>query len=85
MYPSTAVTAKETIEDYSLESYQIPKNSTIIIDIASIQQSSKIYENPSIWNPERFLNDFDPQTNTTYCYFPFSLGKHNCIGILNIK
>ncbi|PAV61873.1 hypothetical protein WR25_22799 [Diploscapter pachys] len=67
---------EETVE---IEGYTIPKGCTLVIAPRFIHNNKNVFENPEIFDPERFNEDRlagrDP-----YAYVPFSAGPRNCIG-----
>jgi len=64
-------------EDTTLSGYFIPKRSYIIPNIYALQNSPKYWENPEIFQPERFLN-WDP---TDIRFSPFGAGQRQCAGM----
>ena len=63
--------------------YTIPKGSRVFLNIWSIQRDPHIWDNPSEFQPERFLNDpdkFDYYGND-FRYMPFGSGRRKCPGL----
>ncbi|KAK4486395.1 hypothetical protein RD792_009069 [Penstemon davidsonii] len=63
--------------------YTIPKNSTVFINVWSIQRDPSIWEKPLEFKPERFLNNngkFDYRGNN-FSYLPFGSGRRVCVGM----
>ncbi|KAL1190853.1 Cytochrome P450 76C4 [Cardamine amara subsp. amara] len=62
--------------------YTIPKDTKIFVNVWSIQRDPNVWENPSEFVPERFLDnkscDF---TGNNYTYFPFGSGRRMCAGV----
>ncbi|XP_023752618.1 flavonoid 3',5'-hydroxylase 1 [Lactuca sativa] len=65
--------------------YLIPRDSTVFLNVWAIQRDPQHWENPSEFNPERFLNyegsgkwDY---SGTNSKYFPFGSGRRRCPGI----
>ena len=57
----------------------IPKGSTIFYHIDNWMRSKKLWNNPELFNPNRFLSDgkyFVP----TKAFFPFGFGTQRCPG-----
>ncbi|KAE8677951.1 Copper amine oxidase family protein [Hibiscus syriacus] len=64
-----------------LGGYTIPKGSRVFLNIGSICMDPNIWDTPSEFRPERFLNDkFDFQGND-FRYFPFGSGRRRCPGL----
>ncbi len=65
--------------DESTEGHMLPSGVTISIHIYAIHQSSQIYPDPEVFNPERFYPD-NSVGRHPYAFIPFSAGPRNCIG-----
>ncbi|XP_023551603.1 geraniol 8-hydroxylase-like [Cucurbita pepo subsp. pepo] len=65
-----------------ISKYTIPKGSRVFINVWAIQRDPNQWENPLVFDPERFLNnqkwDFG---GSDFRYFPFGSGRRNCAGI----
>ncbi|XP_073286537.1 labd-13Z-ene-9,15,16-triol synthase, chloroplastic-like [Primulina huaijiensis] len=64
--------------------YTIPKGSRVFLNMWSIHRDPLVWENPSEFKPDRFLNDsgnFDFSGNN-FQYLPFGSGRRVCPGIL---
>nr|QWK52277.1 cytochrome P450 706A4 [Isatis tinctoria] len=66
--------------------YTIPKDTKIFINVWSIQRDPNVWENPTEFCPERFLDnkscDF---TGTNYSFLPFGSGRRICVGVALAK
>ena len=62
--------------------YAIPKDTKVFINVWSIQRDPNVWENPTEFRPERFLDnkscDF---TGTDYSFLPFGSGRRICAGV----
>ncbi|XP_010455670.1 PREDICTED: flavonoid 3'-monooxygenase-like [Camelina sativa] len=62
--------------------YTVPKNTKIFINAWSIQRDPNVWENPTEFRPERFLDDKSCDFNgTDYRFLPFGSGRRICAGI----
>ncbi|XVF10770.1 hypothetical protein REPUB_Repub07fG0211600 [Reevesia pubescens] len=63
--------------------YTIPKGSKVFLNIWSIQRDPNIWDNPSEFKPERFLNDPDKfdYLGNDFRYMPFGSGRRKCPGL----
>ncbi|XP_073134292.1 cytochrome P450 71AU50-like [Henckelia pumila] len=64
--------------------YTIPKGSRVFLNMWSIHRDPLVWESPSEFKPDRFLNDpgkFDYNGNN-FQYLPFGSGRRVCPGIL---
>ncbi|XP_053204184.1 cytochrome P450 4V2-like isoform X2 [Panonychus citri] len=79
LYPPVPVIARELDEPMEINSYYLPKGTTIAVNIFSIQRDPRIYPNPTEYDPERF----DPSNLPNIpkgAYIPFGVTPRNCIG-----
>ena len=59
----------------TIEGYVIPKGTTILANVCYIMHDPNKWENPSVFNPDRFLkNPHHPN------FMPFLVGKRFCLG-----
>ncbi|CAN8246386.1 unnamed protein product [Cochlearia groenlandica] len=62
--------------------YTIPKDTKIFINVWSIQRDPNMWENPTEFRPERFLENTSCDfTGTDYSFLPFGSGRRICAGI----
>ncbi|CAA7018612.1 unnamed protein product [Microthlaspi erraticum] len=62
--------------------YTVPKDTKIFVNVWCIQRDPNVWENPTEFHPERFLDNkqFD-FTGNDYTYFPFGSGRRICAGV----
>ncbi|XP_031840629.2 methyl farnesoate epoxidase [Nomia melanderi] len=68
-----------TTKDVTLDEYQIPKDTVILLDLSSASYDSAYWDHPEEFRPQRFLDEKGrfSQNNAS---IPFSLGKRRCPG-----
>ena len=59
--------------------FKIPAGVPVALMIYSMHHNPKIYPNPEVYNPERFLPE-NAVDRHPYAFIPFSAGPRNCIG-----
>lgn len=59
----------------NLDKYIIPKDSTVLINLYSVNMSKEIWGDPEVFRPERFLNN-DGKILSHDKFLPFGLGKY---------
>ncbi|KAL9253762.1 Carnosic acid synthase-like protein [Drosera capensis] len=63
--------------------YTIPKGSRLFFNAWTIHRDPSIWENPSSFNPDRFLNDgCDFIGQSDFTYIPFGSGRRSCAGTI---
>ncbi|KAF7988456.1 hypothetical protein HCN44_001029 [Aphidius gifuensis] len=70
---------RKTMEDVSLEGYNIPKDTMVIVNFKSAHFDESCWDKPNEFMPERFLDEngnFRRRTD----FLPFSSGKRRCLG-----
>ena len=79
LYPPAWITDRENIEDDTLLGYHIKEKTLIGVSFYELHRNPKYWDNPSAFNPERFLGE---QKKESYKYFyPFGAGPRMCIGL----
>lgn len=76
LYPSATVIERVTTRDTEIAGLQVPKHTTISIDIFHMQRRPDLYEDPEVFRPERF----ETTLKNAYNWLAFSAGPRNCIG-----
>jgi steroid 17alpha-monooxygenase/17alpha-hydroxyprogesterone aldolase len=67
--------------DSTIGPYQVPKGTTVLLNIYAIHQDPEVWENPMDFNPDRFLDDhgcFSAERATGLV--SFGLGHRSCPG-----
>nr|CAD2190399.1 unnamed protein product [Meloidogyne enterolobii]CAD2190803.1 unnamed protein product [Meloidogyne enterolobii] len=78
LYPSVPLIARQLTEDVKIKDFTLPAGTGAVIVASMVHRDTNYWENPEIFNPERFVNG--DYLKHPYCYIPFSAGARNCIG-----
>lgn len=82
LYPSVPTIMRIASGDIkTFTGYTIPKGTNIYIPIFQLHRSPNIWENPDMFDPDRFLPENSSKRHP-YSFIPFSAGPRNCIGKL---
>lgn len=79
VYPPVWTLGRFVENPYSLGEYIIPKGSTILMSQYVMHHNSKYYDEPQIYNPDRWTEEFK-RSLPRFAYFPFGGGIRGCIG-----
>ncbi|XP_022148535.1 cytochrome P450 89A2-like [Momordica charantia] len=91
--PGHFLQAREVKEDIKLENYVIPKNGIVNFMAAEMGRDPKVWEDPTAFKPERFLEGeevaFDVTGSKEIKMMPFGAGRRICpgyvLGILHLE
>lgn len=81
--PSVGTLHRIIGEDYTLPCGAIaPKGTFVIIPTLAFHHDKEYFDQPQIFNPERFTMGIDNQnTRHPFAYLPFGEGPRTCIGM----
>jgi cytochrome P450 len=79
IYPPVHTIARQAVGDDTLAGRHIPKGSTVMIAPWLLHRHLKLWDNPSVFDPERFSAERS-SGRTRFSYLPFGGGKRLCIG-----
>jgi len=79
--PPIIIIFRKVMQDFKFRQWTISKGSFVLVSpaVSAITKSSN-YTNPRSFDPDRFNEERAEDRKTPYSYFPFSSGRHSCIG-----
>lgn len=75
LYPPGWLLSRRSIEADSLEGYQLPPNTTVLLPLFLVHRDARFWQEPEAFNPDRFASQPQPAA-----YLPFAAGPRHCIG-----
>jgi cytochrome P450 len=79
LYPPPWITARVALRDDEIDGHQIPAGATILLSQYVTQRDPKLWDDPSRFDPDRFLPERSAGRHR-YAYYPFGGGPRQCIG-----
>ena len=79
LYPPVPLMSRQTIADARIGDHDIPAGSSAIMPIYAIHRHAARWENPHVFDPERFAPEREERM-VRYQYMPFGAGPRVCIG-----
>jgi cytochrome P450 len=79
LYPPAWVLGRKALGDDRLGNYRIPAGATIAISPYTLHRHLDYWEDPDIFNPERFSPERSA-SRARNTYIPFGVGQRQCIG-----
>ncbi len=79
LFPPVPAIGRAANEDEEVNGYFIKANTIMLVNIAGLHHHPAHWQNPFLFNPERFQN-FDMKGENRFIFMPFGAGPHICIG-----
>lgn len=80
LYPILPDALKQCTEDVQFGNIFLPAYTTIGTTIHASHMHKKNFEDPEVFDPNRFIDGITAKERSPYSYQPFSAGLRNCIG-----
>lgn len=79
LYPSVPFIIRKNPTEMTIGEHILPANSSLVVCISAIHRNPSVFENPEVFNPDRFLPENSIKRHP-FAFLPFSAGPRNCIG-----
>ncbi|KAM0967890.1 hypothetical protein ACFX13_016635 [Malus domestica] len=84
LYPAGPLLGpREALEDCTVAGYRVPAGTRLVVNVWKIQRDPRVWENPSAFVPERFLESHShvDVRGQQFNLMPFGFGRRSCPGV----
>ncbi|CAL8995827.1 unnamed protein product [Prunus brigantina] len=84
LYPAGPLLGpREALEDCTVAGYHVPAGTRLVVNVWKIQRDPSVWENPSAFEPERFLTSHGhvDVRGQQFELMPFGSGRRSCPGV----
>ncbi|XP_036402882.1 cytochrome P450 26B1-like [Megalops cyprinoides] len=71
---------RTVLKTFELDGYQIPKGWSVMYSIRDTHETAAVFQNPELFDPDRFGDERDESKTGRFNYVPFGGGIRSCIG-----
>nr|AJD87465.1 cytochrome P450 CYP76AD9 [Opuntia ficus-indica] len=79
--PTVFLLPRKADLDVELYGYVVPKNAQILVNLWAIGRDPKVWSNPEVFSPERFLDSTIDVKGRDFELLPFGAGRRICPGL----
>lgn len=80
LYPPAWVTDRQAAENDEIKGHEVLKGTMVVLAIYALHHDPTFWDEPEVFQPERFAPALRKQVNSNYSYLPFGGGPRLCIG-----
>ena len=79
--PSVMMLGRRSIKETEIAGYKIPADTHLTLGLCYVHRMSEWWDEPLMFDPNRFEEARGEDKRHPYCYTPFGGGAHKCIGM----
>jgi len=79
-YPPLPVIPRVAEKDFAFGGYRIPAHSMVVVSPIHTHHMEEWWEDPFLWDPDRFAPERAEHERHTHVWIPFGGGPHHCLG-----
>lgn len=79
--PAPVSVPRETMEDVSIEGYDIPAKTRVFVNVWAIGRDPEWWKDPESFEPQRFMESEVDYRGLDFEFIPFGVGRRICPGI----
>lgn len=81
LYPPIPLITRRLVDGCDMLGFHLHEGTQIVIDVAAIHRSPHYWQQPNVFDPERFSSQRSEHKQHPYQWIPFGGGAHTCIGL----
>lgn len=91
LHPTATIITRQSREHCKIQGYEIPKNTSVLINLYAVMRDPKVWDDPNEFKPERFVVSREKEGSLSKekeiegrlsNFFTFGGGRRRCVGMM---